>query len=256
MGPDRLHEESGPPAGRGDIAAGFFDGVVAQAGTAGLLSVEHFTVDGTLLEAWASLKSFQRTDAGPTPPPDDPGNPTVNFHGEARRNDTHQSTTDPDAMLARKGDGKEAKLAYLGHVLLDNRHGLVANVCVTAATGTGEREAAQMLVEESAAPGSTVGGDKNFDVKSFVAALREMEVTPHVAQKQHSAIDGRTTRHGGYAVSQRKRKLIEQVFGWMKTVGGLRKLRHRGGELVDWTVTFTAAAYNLVRLRTLMATAT
>jgi len=236
----------------GGIAEGFFAAVVGQARGQGLLSDEHFTVDGTLLEAWASLKSFRRKDEGPTPPPDDPGNPTVNFHGESRRNDTHQSTTDPDAMLARKGDGREAKLAYLGHVLLDNRHGLVANVCATAATGTGEREAALMLLE-LLAHGGTVGGDKNFDVAAFVADVRALGITPHVAQKAHSAIDGRTTRHPGYAISQRKRKLIEQVFGWMKTVGGLRKLRHRGGERVDWIVTFTAAAYNLIRLRTLLA---
>jgi transposase len=239
----------------GDIAAAFFDAVRAQAAEAGLLSDEHFTVDSTMLEAWASLKSFRPTDAGPSAPPDDPGNPTVNFHGERRKNDTHASTTDPDAQLYRKGKGKEAKLAYLGHVLLDNRHGLVANVCATAATGTAEREAAVLLLtpEDQA---TTVGGDKNFDVASFVAAVRELEITPHVAQKDNgSAIDGRTTRHAGYAVSQRKRKLVEQVFGWMKTVGGLRKLRHRGGELVDWILTFTAAAYNLVRIRTLLARA-
>jgi IS5 family transposase len=238
----------------GDVAAAFFDAVRAQAEAAGLMSDEHFTVDSTMLEAWASLKSFQRKDAPPADPPDDPGNPTVNFHGETRKNDTHASTTDPDAQLYRKGKGKEAKLAYLGHVLLDNRHGLVANVCATAATGTAERDAAVVLLtpEDRA---KTVGGDKNFDVASFVAAVREMEITPHVAQKDHSAIDARTTRHAGYDVSQRKRKLIEQVFGWMKTVGGLRKLRHRGGELVDWVLTFTAAAYNLVRMRTLLARA-
>jgi len=240
-----------------DIASAFFDAVIGQAREAGLLSDEHFTVDGTLLEAWASLKSFRRKDGGPTPPPDDPGNPTVNFHGESRRNDTHQSTTDPDARLARKGQGREAKLSYAGHVLLDNRHGLVANVCTTPATGTAEREAAELLLDASAAPGSTVGGDKNFDVRAFVAAVRALDITPHVAQKAvGTAIDGRTTRHPGYAISQRKRKLIEQVFGWMKTVGGLRKLRHRGGELVDWIVTFTAAAYNLIRLRTLLARTT
>src|SRR3989449_2024862 len=236
-----------------DIAAGCFEAVVAQARAAGLLSDEHFTVDGTLLEAWASLKSFRRKDGGPPAPPDDPGNPTINFHGESRRNDTHQSTTDPDAMLARKGPGKEAKLSYAGHVLLDNRHGLVANVCVTAATGTAEREAALLLLAE-AADAATVGGDKGFDVPSFVAGVRALGVTPHIAQKvTGSAIDDRTARHHGYAISQQKRKLIEQVFGWMKTVGGLRKLRHRGGELVDWIVTFTAAAYNLIRLRTLLA---
>jgi transposase len=239
-----------------DIAGAFFDGVLAQARAAGLLSDEHFTVDGTLLEAWASLKSFRRKDEGSTPPPDDPGNPTVNFHGESRRNDTHQSTTDPDAQLARKGQGKEAKLSYAGHVLLDNRHGLVANVCATPATGTAEREAALLLLGVLP-PGGTVGGDKGFDVPSFVAGVRALMITPHVAQKvKASAIDGRTTRHAGYAISQQKRKLIEQVFGWMKTVGGLRKLRHRGGELVDWILTFTAAAYNLIRLRTLLARAT
>jgi len=239
-----------------DVAGAFFDGVLAQARAAGLLSDEHFTVDGTLLEAWASLKSFRRKDAGPTPPPDDPGNPTVNFHGESRCNDTHQSTTDPDARLARKGPGKEAKLSYAGHVLLDNRHGLVANVCATAATGTAEREGALLLLS-ALRHGGTVGGDKGFDVPSFVAGARALTITPHVAQKvKGSGIDGRTTRHAGYTISQQKRKLIEQVFGWMKTVGGLRKLRHRGGALVDWIVTFTAAAYNLTRLRTLLARAT
>jgi transposase len=235
---------------KSDVAAAFFDAVLDEARDAGLLSDEHFTVDGTMLEAWASLKSFHRKD-DPSTPPDDPGNPTINFHGETRANDTHQSTTDPAAMLYRKGKGREAKLAYLGHVVLDNRFGLVANACATAATGTAERDAALLLLETLGLDG-TVGADKNFDVASFVAGAREWGFTPHVAQKaRYSAIDGRTTRHAGYAISQRKRKLIEQVFGWMKTVGGLRKLRHRGGELVDWTVTFTAAAYNLVRMRNL-----
>jgi IS5 family transposase len=239
----------------GDVAAAFFDAIRAQAREAGLLSNEHFTVDSTQLNAWASLKSFKpRQPATPTAPPDDPGNPTVNFRGERRSNATHASTTDPDAQLYRKGAGKEARLAYLGHVLLDNRAGLVANVSVTAATGTAEREAAILLLEVSAPPGSTVGADKAFDVPSFVADARALAVTPHVAQKASgSAIDGRTTRHAGYDVSQRKRKLVEQVFGWMKTVGGLRQLRHRGGERVDWIVTFTASAYNLVRMRTLLA---
>lgn len=237
----------------GDIAARFFDAVLGQARAADLLSDEHFTVDGTQLEAWASLKSFRARDAAPTDPPDDPGNPSVDFHGERRRNDTHASTTDPDARLHRKGRGKEAKLAYLGHVLLDNRHGLVANVCVTEASGTAEREAALLMAKVSVPPGSTLGGDKNFDVAALVQDLRDLLITPHVAQKTHSAIDGRTTRHPGYALSQQKRKLIEQVFGWMKTVGGLRKLRHRGGLLVDWILTFAAATYNLVRLRTLLA---
>jgi IS5 family transposase len=238
---------------KGEVAAAFFDAVLAQARTANLLSDEHFTVDGTLLESWASLKSFRPKDDAASTPPDDPGNPTVNFHGETRRNDTHQSTTDPDAQLARKGPGKEAKLSYAGHVLLDNRHGLVANVCVTAATGTAEREAALTLLAE-APHATTVGGDKGFDVPTFVAAVRARGITPHVARKvKQSAIDARTTRHPGYAISQQRRKLVEQVFGWMKTVGGLRKLRHRGGDLADWNVTFAAAAYNLIRLRTLLA---
>lgn len=238
----------------GDVAAAFFDAVIAQAREADLLSDEHFAVDGTLLEAWASLKSFRRQgEDTPPPPPDDPGNPTVNFHGEARRNDTHASVTDPDAQLARKGNGQEAKLAYAGHVLLDNRHGLVANTAVTAATGTAERDAALLML--AATPTAvTVGADKGYDVGSFVAGLRARGITAHVARKaKYSAIDGRTTRHPGYAISQRRRKLVEQVFGWMKTVGGLRKLRHRGGELVDWIVTLTAAAYNLIRMRTLLA---
>ena len=239
----------------GDVAAAFFDAVRAQARAAGLLSDEHFTVDGTQLEAWASLKSFQPRDAEPGEPPDDPGNPTVNFRGERRRNATHASTTDPEAMLHRKGPGKEAKLAYLGHVLLDHRHGLVANVWATHATGTAERDAAVVLLDASAPPGSTVAADKGYDVASFVAAVRDLTLTPHVAQKARgSAIDGRTTRHAGYHVSQRKRKLVEQVFGWMKTVGGLRKLRHRGVALVDWQLTFAAATYNLVRMRNLEAT--
>ncbi len=239
----------------GDVAAAFFDAVRAQARAAGLLSDEHFTVDGTQLEAWASLKSFQPRDAEPGEPPDDPGNPTVNFRGERRRNATHASTTDPEAMLHRKGPGKEAKLAYLGHVLLDHRHGLVANVWATHATGTAERDAAVVLLDASAPPGSTVAADKGYDVASFVAAVRDLTLTPHVAQKARgSAIDGRTTRHAGYHVSQRKRKLVEQVFGWMKTVGGLRKLRHRGIALVHWQLTFAAATYNLVRMRNLEAT--
>jgi transposase len=239
---------------QGDIASAFFDAVVARAEAAGLLSNEHFTVDGTQLEAWASLKSFRPRDEVRREPPDDPGNPTVNFRGERRSNATHVSRTDPDAQLYKKADGQKSVLAYLGHVLLDNRHGLVVNVCATAATGTAEREAAVLMLSAGGRRRRTVGADKNFDVASFVAAVRALGVTPHVAQKaQYTAIDGRTTGRAGYAVSQRKRKLVEQVFGWMKTVGLLRKLRHRGGELVDWIMTFTAAAYNLVRLRTLLA---
>jgi transposase len=244
----------------GDIAQAFFLEVRAEARAAGLLSDEHFTVDGTLLEAWASQKSFRPKDRS-DPPSDDPTsrNPTVNFRGELRANDTHQSTTDPDARLYKKGSGQEAKLAYLGHVLTENRHGLIIDALVTQATGTAERDAAGAMVADL--PDTrrvTVAGDKNYDTKGFVQQLREMGVTPHVAQypetaHRGSAIDARTTRHPGYAVSQQKRKLVEQCFGWMKTVGLLRKLRHRGGARVNWTFIFTAAAFNLVRMRTLLA---
>jgi len=236
----------------GDIAAAFLERVVEQARRRGWLSGEHFTVDGTLLEAWAGLKSFRRKGELP-PPPDDPGNPTVNFHGEKRSNETHASTTDPDARLARKGDKREAKLAYAGHVVIDNRHGLVVNAEATQATGTAEREAG--LAMASALPaGATLGADKSYDTQGFVEALRSLGVTPHVAQNtsnRSSAIDRRTTRHAGYLVSQQKRKLIEEVFGWLKTVGLMRKLRHRGTGKVDWMFTFATAVYNLVRIRNL-----
>jgi transposase len=238
---------------RGDIAGAFFAAVQAQADAAGLLSDEHFTVDGTLLEAWASLKSFQPRDAAP---PDDPdrGNPTVNYKGQKRSNATHASRTDPQAKLYRKADGERAVLAYLAHVLLDNRHGLVRSTCTTAADGFGEREAARLLLEARGRRGGTVGADKGYDVLDFVQAMRALGLTPHVAQKvRFSAIDGRVTRTPGYAVSQRKRKLVEQVFGWLKTVGGLRKLHYRGGELVHWIVTLRAATYNMVRMRRLLA---
>ena len=206
-----------------------------------------------LLEACAGLKSFKRTDAGEQPPVDDPGNPTVDFHGEKRSNDTHASTTDPDAMLARKGAGKEAKLSYNGNVLMENRNGLVADVQVMPATGTAEREAALMMIGSmDGGEAVTVGADKGYDTKDFVAECREMNATPHVAQKaRYSAIDGRTTRHAGYGISQQKRKRVEEIFGWMKTVGGMRKLRHRGLALVSFMFTFAAAAYNLVRIRNL-----
>jgi transposase len=242
----------------GDIADAFFREVLAEAKAARLLSDDHFTVDGTLLEAWASQKSFRRRD---TPPetPDDPGNPTVNFRGEARKNDTHQSTSDPDARLYKKSTGSEAKLCYLGHLLTENRHGLIVDALVTAATGTAERDAALTMLGDLPDGGRiTVAGDKNYDTRDFVRSTREMGVTPHVAQypetdRRGSAIDGRTTRHAGYEISQRKRKLVEQAFGWMKTIGPLRKLHHRGGLLVNWNFTFAAAAYNLVRLRRLLA---
>jgi transposase len=240
-----------------DVARNFFELVVAEAKQLDLMSDEHFTVDGTLLEACASLKSFQKSDSGAKPPADDPGNPTVDFHGEKRSNQTHASTTDADALLARKGAGKEAKMSYGAHVLMENRNGLVADVEILQANGTGERDAALVMVE--AIPGDhpvTVGADKNYDTKDFVAEARNLNATPHVAQNIHarrsSAIDGRTTRHAGYAISQIKRKRVEEIFGWMKTVGGMRKLRHRGLHLVGWMFTFAAAAYNLVRMRNLV----
>jgi len=235
-----------------DIATQFFQRVVEQARNLDLMSDEHFTVDGTLLEACAGLKSFKCKQGGEAPPPDDPGNPTVNFHGETRTNDTHASTTDPDALMARKGSGKEAKLSYNGNVLMENRNGLVADVQVLPVTGTAEREAALMMIGSLEGTDKvTVGGDKGYDTKEFAAECRQMNATPHVAQKVHSAIDGRTTRHAGYGISQQKRKRVEEIFGWMKTVGGMRKLRHRGLELVSWMFTFAAAAYNLVRIRNL-----
>jgi transposase len=241
----------------GDVARAFFDAVLGQARRQGLLSDEHFTVDGTLIEAWAGHKSFKRKDADRQTPPDDPGNPSVDFHGERRTNATHQSTTDPAARLARKGPGKEAKLCYAGHVEMENRHGLVVNTRLTQASGTAEPEAALAMVAEL--PGwarVTLGADKGYDQKEFVRALREHQVTPHVARKVHSAIDRRTTRYPGYAISQIKRKRVEEIFGWMKTIGGLRKTRHRGVDRVGWVFTFAAAAYNLVRMRNLLPIAT
>jgi IS5 family transposase len=239
-----------------DVAKKFFELVVAEARRLDLMSDEHFTVDGTLLEACASLKSFKKMDGGGEPPVDDRGNPTVDFHGEKRSNQTHASSTDADAMLARKGSGKEAKLSYSGHVLMENRNGLVINVEVMQANGTAERDAALVMIE--AIPGDhqvTVGADKGYDTKDFVAEVRNLKATPHVAQNIHarrsSAIDGRTTRHAGYAISQVKRKRVEEIFGWMKTVGGMKKLRHRGLPVVGWMFTFAAAAYNLVRMRNL-----
>lgn len=242
---------------KADVARKFFALVVEQAQTLNLMSDEHFTVDGTLLEACASLKSFKKVDGQEGAPPDDPGNPTVDFHGEKRSNQTHASTTDEDAMLAKKGAGKEAKLSYSGHVLMENRHGMVVDVEVLQANGTAERDAALVMIEKI--PGDhpvTVGADKAYDTKDFVAEARNLKATPHVAQNnkgRRSAIDGRTTRHEGYATSQRKRKRVEEIFGWMKTVGGMRKLRHRGLQLVGWMFTFAAAAYNLVRIRNLAA---
>ncbi len=254
----------------GDIAQAFFDAVLAQGRSEQLLSSEHFSVDGTLIEAWASHKSFvpkkrsrpnsrkkrrdrNRRDGGGG----GPKNPTVHFRGERRVNDTHASTTDPEARLSRIG-GKEAKLSYQGHVLIENRHGLVVDTRLTPSSGTAEWEAALSMLDDL--PGEhrvTLGGDRGYDTQAFVEGCRERHVTPHLAQNtagRRSRIDARTTRHEGYGLSQRRRKVVEEVFGWMKTVGLMRKTRHRGARKVGWVFTFTAAAYNLVRMRNLLAT--
>lgn len=266
---------------KGDIASKFFDEVLVLAREANLLSSEHFTVDGTLLEAWAGHKSFKpkETDDKKGPPKSgDKSSPEIeravavalgrphadktgrnkdaNFHGQKRCNETHRSTTDPDARLFKKGR-EGAKLSFMAHILTENRNGLVVDTRVTRATGTAEVEAAEAMVSD--VPGDhriTLGGDKGFDQKKLVERLRELNVTPHVAQNdtnRRSAIDDRTTRHDGYVVSQRKRKRVEEVFGWAKTVGGIRKVRHKGLALVGWVFKFTAAAYNLVRIRNLVS---
>jgi transposase len=244
----------------GEVAAQFFYAVLAQPEVRALLSDEHFSVDGTLIEAFASMKSFKPKDAGDQGPPTGGGcNRERDFHGERRRNDTHASTTDPDARLFRKGRGKEAKLCHMGHLLMDNRHGLIVDAMLTPATGTAERDAAEaMLGRQAGRHQATLGADKGYDSAGFVAALRTLNVTPHIAQNtsgRRSAIDGRTTRHPGYAVSQRTRKRIEEAFGWIKTVGGLRQTRHRGTARVGWLFTLTAAACNLIRLPKLLAAA-
>jgi transposase len=235
-----------------EIAEGFFRKVLERAKP--FMSDEHFTVDGTLIEAWASHKSFRRKD-GQGKPPGAGGE--VDFHGEKRNNKTHESTTDPDARLFRKSQGSEAKLSYLGHVLMENRNGLLVQTFLTEANGRAERDAAMLMAEAiPAGKRVTMGGDKNYDTQEFVGELRGMNITPHVAQNntnRRSAVDERTTRHAGYEVSQRKRKRVEQVFGWMKMVGMLRKVKLRGIDKVGWLFTFTGAAYNLCRLRNLMA---
>jgi transposase len=235
----------------GDIARLFLLTMVNDPAVKKLLSNEHFSVDGTLIEAWASMKSFQRKDGGGEPPT--PGrNGERNFHGEKRSNATHASTTDPEARLFRKSCGQTAKLCYMGHLLIENRNGLIVDVELTHATGWAERAAAEAMIETTAPTGGvTLGADKNYDTAAHVAALRALGVTPHVAQNtngRRSAIDARTTRHPGYTVSQRFRKRIEEPFGWMKTAAGFRKTRHRGRDLVGWMFTLTAAAYNLIRL--------
>jgi transposase len=239
-----------------DVAKRFLAEVVELARKKDFVSDEHFTVDGTLLEAWASAKSFQPREGKQTPPPDDPGNPTVNFRGERRSNETHESKTDPEAKLARKGKGKESKLSYSGNLLVENRNGLIMDAMAREANGTAERDAALVMLEQVPGDGRiTVGGDKGFDTQGFVGECRHMNVTPHVAQNEKrlggSAIDGRTTHHENYRVSQRKRKRIEECFGWLKTIALLRKVRHRGLDKIDWVFAFACAAYNLVRMRNL-----
>jgi transposase len=234
----------------------FFAEVVAQAREAKLMSDEHFTVDGTLIDAWASLKSFKNKDAKKSSgsDKDDPGNPSVDFHGEKRSNDTHESTTDPESRLARKGKGKEAKLSYSGHALMENRNGLLVDFRIEEANGTAERDVALEMLRDALpeAARATVAGDKGYDTKDFVAKCRELGITPHVAQNisvhRGSAIDGRTTRHAGYAVSQRIRKRVEEIFGWAKTVGCFRKTRYRGKERSQFAGYMIGTAYNLLRI--------
>ncbi len=237
----------------GEVAKVFFQEVLAEARRRSLLSDEHFTVDGTLIEAWASHKSFkpkEQSDSG-----EGGSNPSVDFRRQRRTNDTHASRTDPEARLYKKSKGAESRLCYMGHLMIDNRHGLATNACVTIASGTAEREAAVQMAGEIPGRGRvTLAADKGYDTRDCIRKLRDRNITPHVAQNdtnRRSAIDRRTTRHPGYTVSQKKRKLVEQMFGWAKTVGLMRKTRHRGTQRVDWMFIFTAAAFNLVRMRNL-----
>ncbi|MBB6125899.1 transposase [Sphingobium subterraneum] len=261
----------------GDVAARFMAAVLGQPRVKALLSEDHFSVDGTLIEAWASMKSFKpkggaEGDGQDGGGPDDGAGPASasapkrngrnaerDFHGEKRSNDTHASSTDPDARLFKKARGQAARLCHMGHMLMENRHGLIVDTMLTHATGTAEREAALVMLERmNGRHRITLAADKAYDVADFIAKLRALNVTPHVAQNntnRRSAIDGRTTRHPGYVVSQRIRKRIEEGFGWMKTYGGMRKTRHVGNPRVAWTFTLTAAACNLVRLPKLLAAA-
>jgi transposase len=244
----------------GDIAVKFLAAVLAQPRVKKLLSSDHFSVDGTLIEAWASMKSFKSRDGSDELPSGGGRNSEANFHGRKRSNQTHASTTDPDAKLYRKGPGKEAKLCFMGHGLMENRFGLLVDACLTPADGQAERIAALAMIEPHAdrAQPITLGADKAYDAEDFVNELRSMRVTPHVAQNttnRRSAIDRRTTRHGGYPVSQRIRKRIEEAFGWIKTVAGQQKTKFRGVDRVGWAFSFAAAAYNLVRLPKLLAQA-
>jgi transposase len=246
-----------------DVAGKFFAAVVEQARAAHLMSHDHFTVDGTLIEAWASLKSFKRKDGKSKRPgpPDDPGNPTVDFRGEKRANETHQSTTDGEARLARK-KGKESRLSYSAHALMENRNGLIVDFRVEPADGFAERRAAIEMLRDNVVKERriTVGGDKGYDTSGFARECRQINVTPHVAQtsdvRRRSAIDDRTTRHPGYLISQRKRKLVEEIFGWMKTVGNFRRTRFKGQRRTQLAATIVAAAYNLLRVCRLVGATT
>jgi transposase len=242
----------------GDIAAAFMTQVLNLPRVRGLMSDEHFSVDGTLIKAWASMKSFRRKDGNDEPPA--PGrNGERNFRGEKRSNATHASTTDPDARLARKSGGQESKMGFTGHLPMENKNGLIVDARLTLATGTAEPDAAlDMLGDLPGLGKKTVGADKNYDTAAFVAAARMLNVTPHVAQnitaRRGSNVDGRTTRHAGYRISQVVRKRIEEANGWIKEVGGMAQTKFRGQRRVGWMFTFKAAAYNLIRLPRLLAT--
>jgi transposase len=237
-----------------NVSQRFFDAVVKLARKCQLLSDEHFTVDGTLIEAWASMKSFKPKAQQDQEPPDDPGNPTVDFHGERRSNDSHASTTDPESRQFKKGPGKEAKLCYAGHALMDNRHGLCTDLTVTPSVGTTEPQAAQTMLARQRRKRirpKTLGADKGYHTRAFVAHLRCKGIKPHVAQvtgRKTPGLDGRTTRHTTYAISQRKRKRVEEIFGWLKTVAGMRKTRFHGIARIQQHAHFAGAAYNLLRI--------
>jgi transposase len=242
----------------GDVAREFLAAVLSQPQVKRLLSSDHFSVDGTLIGAWASMKSVRPKggDGAPSPPGDGGRNAEVDFRGQTRTNDTHASTTDPSAKLYRKSPGAGAALCFMGHALMENRNGLVVDAVLTPVDGHAERAAALIMVEPFADRPTriTLGADKGYDAGDFVNELRSMNVTPHVAAKEkHSALDGRTTRHAGYAASLRIRKRIEEAFGWIKTVAGQRKTKFRGADRVGWAFTLAAAAYNLIRIPKLIA---
>jgi len=239
-----------------EISAKFLAAILTQPEVKRLLSNDHFSVDGTLVQAWASLKSFKAKNDDEEPPPADGRNEEVDFRGEKRSNRTHASTTDPDAMLYRKGPGMEARLCFIGHALMENRNGLFVDARLTKVSGHAERLAALDMIEPYAdrPKAITLGGDKGLDAADFVMELRDINVTPHIAQNttRRSAIDRRATRHSGYEISQRIRKRVEEGFGWMKTIGGIGRMKYRGRERVAWTFTLAAAAYNLIRMPKLM----